>query len=130
MPQQLGSVTFSAADVATAASAEHKHINLHGIHQSGFKHIPAFPPFRKISNPASVARGWEDETTPLVPYTCERRLGKRCSTSSGWLIFDQSIPFDLTGSAGSKAADFTDFVLLKTFEIKVDILDVGLFERC
>ena len=53
--------------------------------------IPALPPFLKISNPASVAKGWEDETTPFVPYTTDLRLGNRWNESSGWLILSQSI---------------------------------------
>lgn len=39
--------------------------------------VPALPPFRRISNPASVARGWDEATTPFVPYTCDRRLENR-----------------------------------------------------
>lgn len=54
--------------------------------------VPALPPFRRISNPASVARGWDEATTPFVPYTCDRRLENRWSTSSGWSIFFQSMP--------------------------------------
>lgn len=29
--------------------------------------LPAFPPFLNISRPASVAKGWDDETMPFVP---------------------------------------------------------------
>ena len=49
IPVPVGSVTASAAAVAIAASA-------------------AFPPLRKISSPASAARGWLVETMPLRAY--------------------------------------------------------------
>lgn len=45
--------------------------------------IPAFPPFLKISSPASTAKGCEAETIPLVPNTTDLRLGKRSNAGSG-----------------------------------------------
>ncbi len=53
--------------------------------------IPAFPPFRSISSPASVANGWDEETTPFVPYTTDRRLGNCWKISLGSSTLDQSI---------------------------------------
>lgn len=88
MPQQLGSVTLSAADTATAASADrdrrdNKSINARPDHVRSSQLSPALPPFRSISSPASTASGCEAATTPFVPYTCERRLANRWKTMSG-----------------------------------------------
>ena len=41
-----------------------------------------------------MAKGWEDDTIPLVPYTTDRRLANLWKDCSGLLTFDQSI---LTG---------------------------------
>jgi hypothetical protein len=59
-------------------------------HDQGFS-VPAFPPCLSISNPASVANGLDEETTPFVPYTTDRRLGKRWKTGSALSTLDQSI---------------------------------------
>ena len=95
IPQQLGSVTFRAAEVATAASAEEITEGLMSAfchrYTRSYLHIPAFPPFLRISRPASVAKGCEDDTTPLVPYTTDRLLGNLCRTISGRSTLSQSI---------------------------------------
>ena len=53
-PVEHGSVTFSAAATATAASA-------------------AFPPFSRIETPALTASGWLAATHPLRDKTGDRR---------------------------------------------------------
>ena len=99
MPQQLGSVTLSAADTATAASADRdqarggrrgqvdQRTTMSG---EASNYSPALPPFLRISSPASTANGCEAATTPFVPYTCDRRLANRWKTISGWFTFVQS----------------------------------------
>ncbi len=61
IPQEPGSVTFSAAAVATAASAASQlgqHARLSDlIAMGGTTSVPAFPSCLSISNPASVANG-------------------------------------------------------------------------
>jgi len=76
MPHELGSVTFKAAETATAASATQVLI-CEEFNRDTESCTPAFPPFLNISSPTSVASGWDVETTPLVPKITERRLGKR-----------------------------------------------------
>ncbi len=53
MPTIMGSVTLSIAAVATAASM-------------------AFPPCRRICNPACAANGWLVTTIPCYAITSER----------------------------------------------------------
>lgn len=52
-----GSVMFSPAAMATAASAQ-------------------LPPLRRISRPQALAKGCVEETMPLAEWTVERREGK------------------------------------------------------
>jgi hypothetical protein len=53
--------------------------------------IPAFPPLRRISRPAAVARGWDDATTPFVPYTTDLRLGNCWKAITGLSTLLQSM---------------------------------------
>lgn len=55
IPQLLGSVMLSAAEVATAASANGE-VRVY-LHEHDYYNLPAFPPFLRISRPASVAKG-------------------------------------------------------------------------
>lgn len=96
IPQELGSVTLSAAEVATAASAELFCVKLNGNCVRFLAQFsPALPPFLRISKPASVARGWDEATTPFVPKTTDLRLENGVKTSSGRSTLDQSTRDDI-----------------------------------
>lgn len=91
IPQEQGSVTFKAADVATAASAGGAQWSVVSDSRTNGFIVPAFPPLLRISSPAAVARGWDDDTTPFVPYTTDLLLGNSWNTGDGSSTLVQSI---------------------------------------